>query len=259
MRMFFLFCCHFIFSIGYCQNNLNSIDWQNIIKSESISENSQKTLKDFLKPKISEGKFEFDTTYNIKSSIFLSLLRVEESDFSFNPKETEIFFLLFDSEYKFLEFTSRRLTYTIIPEDGHVSIDSEVKFHKNKIEIIEDWYSTYQSEMENSPKVISESKKKTNYNIENGKIYLDKTIVLESKSYVTDNELKKLETLSKSELRILRNYYFAKHGYKFKSEDLTEFFNENLNYYEPKFENVDDKLTELDKFLIQYILELEKK
>lgn len=249
----------FISSIVYGQNNLNSNSWKDIIESKSISDSTQKNLKDFLKPKLYGGTFVIDTSYNLNSAIFLSLLNIKEPEFSFNPKEKEVFFLLFDSEYNVMDFKSRQIAYSIIPDGGYVSVTSEVKFQNNIIEVIEKGSSSKNPEIKYSPKENFKNKKKIIYIIENGKINQKKSVVLESESYVNDKELKKIESLDKEELRILRNYYFAKYGYKFKSEDLTEYFKKNLNYYEPKSDNVNDRLTELDKFLIQYILELEKK
>lgn len=67
-----------------------------------------------------------------------------------------------------------------------------------------------------------------------------------------------LETLylSKSELRLARNEIFARHGYRFKSADLKQYF-EKQPWYKPLYDNVDDKLTEIEKFNIK-VLQLEE-
>lgn len=44
-----------------------------------------------------------------------------------------------------------------------------------------------------------------------------------------------LRTLTKSELKFLRNEIFARYGYIFKSKDLMEYF-AKLSWYEPKYE-----------------------
>ena len=55
---------------------------------------------------------------------------------------------------------------------------------------------------------------------------------------------------SKEDLRLLRNLVFAKHGYKFKSEDLQKIFNqfewykENPNFSENDFSPAEKKLIE---------------
>lgn len=54
-----------------------------------------------------------------------------------------------------------------------------------------------------------------------------------------------LEPLSKNDLRILRNMIYAKHGYKFKSDDLKEFFRK-FSWYKPQYTNVDAMLSDLD-------------
>jgi len=65
-----------------------------------------------------------------------------------------------------------------------------------------------------------------------------------------------LDGLSPEELRIKRNEIFARHGYRFKSADLTEFFS-TFDWYKPRYENVDNKLTDADKVTIKYIQQLE--
>lgn len=54
-----------------------------------------------------------------------------------------------------------------------------------------------------------------------------------------------LASLSKSELRILRNMIYAKHGYKFKSQDLFDFFSK-FEWYKPRYSNVDAMLSVVD-------------
>jgi len=55
-----------------------------------------------------------------------------------------------------------------------------------------------------------------------------------------------------SELRIIRNEIFARHGYIFKSQDLKDYFS-SKDWYKPKFENVDSYLTDDEKQYIQVI------
>ncbi len=57
---------------------------------------------------------------------------------------------------------------------------------------------------------------------------------------------------SSMELRIFRNEIFARHGYIFKSKDLNEHFSEK-SWYEPKYDNVDKLLTDIDKKNIAFI------
>jgi hypothetical protein len=186
MRNFLFFAFLIISSLVYCQNNLNSDGWRTIIESRSISNNSQKVFIDFLKPKLYGGTFEYDTSYRLNSSIFLSLLNIKEPEFSFKPKEIEVFFLLFDNEYNLIDFKSRKLTYSIIPDGGYVSINSEVKYHNNMIEVIEKSNSSKSPEIELSPKENFINKNKISYIIENGKKNQAKKVVIESESYVID-------------------------------------------------------------------------
>lgn len=65
------------------------------------------------------------------------------------------------------------------------------------------------------------------------------------------------ENKSLNELRLTRNKIFAKHGYIFKSKELTDYFNQ-FDWYEPKFKKVDSLLTENELKNIQLIVSLEK-
>ena len=57
---------------------------------------------------------------------------------------------------------------------------------------------------------------------------------------------------SKSELQIIRNLIFARYGYQFKSDSLKNYFSK-YDWYKPVSKNVDDKLTDTDKVLINLI------
>ena len=59
--------------------------------------------------------------------------------------------------------------------------------------------------------------------------------------------------LDSSELRIKRNEIFAQYGYEFKSEELSMYFS-TQDWYEPKYDNVDTFLTQLDKENIKILL-----
>jgi len=59
-----------------------------------------------------------------------------------------------------------------------------------------------------------------------------------------------------SELRIIRNEIFARHGYIFKSEDLAEYFGKK-KWYKPQFDKVDKYLTPEDKEYIKVIKKAE--
>ncbi|RJE74151.1 YARHG domain-containing protein [Reichenbachiella sp. MSK19-1] len=65
-----------------------------------------------------------------------------------------------------------------------------------------------------------------------------------------------LKGKSANELRIMRNEIFARYGYIFNSQDLTEYFNTKF-WYQPTNSNVDDKLTSIDKANIEGILKFE--
>jgi len=67
--------------------------------------------------------------------------------------------------------------------------------------------------------------------------------------YITDLQAKNV-------LRIARNEIFARYGYIFKSNDLKSYFEEK-SWYKPKYEDVTDYLTEIEKKNIELIMKLE--
>lgn len=70
-------------------------------------------------------------------------------------------------------------------------------------------------------------------------------------------EKSEITSYSKQDLRLMRNEIFADYGYKFKSEDLRNYFNK-FSWYQGKFEDVTSELSEIEKLNIQLILSVEK-
>ncbi len=68
--------------------------------------------------------------------------------------------------------------------------------------------------------------------------------------------LNRLDLIPKDRLRILRNTIYAKLGYSFKSAGMKAYFSQK-SWYQPRYDNVDHLLTELDKEIITYIQKLE--
>jgi hypothetical protein len=64
--------------------------------------------------------------------------------------------------------------------------------------------------------------------------------------------------LNNQNLRLLRNTIYARHGCIFNLEDLTVHFKQ-FDWYNPRFENVDRLLTDVDKYNIQMIQEFESR
>ena len=50
-----------------------------------------------------------------------------------------------------------------------------------------------------------------------------------------------LASLNKKELRILRNMFYAKYGKIFSSKDLSDYYENFFDWYEPEYQNVDEK------------------
>ena len=58
------------------------------------------------------------------------------------------------------------------------------------------------------------------------------------------------------ELKIMRNEIFARYGYKFKTEEMRDYFNKQ-KWYEPKYDDVKSKLTEVENYNIKMIKQYE--
>lgn len=71
--------------------------------------------------------------------------------------------------------------------------------------------------------------------------------------YVTPDDL---SWRSKEGLRILRNWIFARHGYKFNSKDLIQYFSQ-YPWYTPRFDNVNSQLSEIELYNIDLIKKYE--
>jgi len=67
-----------------------------------------------------------------------------------------------------------------------------------------------------------------------------------------------LSQLDNRNLRLLRNMIYARHGYRFSSNDLTAFFS-RFDWYKPRYNNVDNLLTDIDKMHIQMIQAFENR
>lgn len=61
---------------------------------------------------------------------------------------------------------------------------------------------------------------------------------------------------SVGDLRLLRNAIFARHGYIFKSADLTEYFS-NFSWYQPKYKDVTAYLSKLEQQNVAFISKFE--
>lgn len=73
----------------------------------------------------------------------------------------------------------------------------------------------------------------------------------------TEGEYTKYHQLTIDDLNVMRNEIFAEYGYRFKSEKWMNYFGE-FDWYEPRFDNVDDQLTDIDKANIDFILKMKK-
>ena len=60
------------------------------------------------------------------------------------------------------------------------------------------------------------------------------------------------------DLDVMRNEIFAEYGYRFKSEKWQRYFGA-MDWYTPRYDNVDDQLTEIEKRNVQFLLDMSSK
>lgn len=99
----------------------------------------------------------------------------------------------------------------------------------------------------------------TSVNNENS--YYDNNAIDESKyeyEYLREREMTYADVEGKSaeELRLMRNYIFARRGYIFESEDLKEYF-ERFSWYVPLYYDVTPRLSDIEKYNVNFIKEYE--
>lgn len=99
----------------------------------------------------------------------------------------------------------------------------------------------------------------TSVNNENS--YYDNNAIDESEykyEYLREREMTYADVEGKSaeELRLMRNYIFARRGYIFESEDLKEYF-EQFSWYVPLYYDVTPRLSDIEKYNINFIKEYE--
>lgn len=99
----------------------------------------------------------------------------------------------------------------------------------------------------------------TSVNNENS--YYDNNAIDESEyeyEYLREREMTYDDVKDKSaeELRLMRNYIFARRGYIFESEDLKEYF-EQFSWYVPLYYDVTPRLSDIEKYNVNFIKEYE--
>lgn len=91
--------------------------------------------------------------------------------------------------------------------------------------------------------------------------YYDNNAIDESEykyEYLREREMTYADVEGKSaeELRLMRNYIFARRGYIFESEDLKEYF-EQFSWYVPLYYDVTPRLSDIEKYNVSFIKEWE--
>lgn len=97
--------------------------------------------------------------------------------------------------------------------------------------------------------------------VNNESSYYDNNATDESEykyEYLREREMTydDVEGKSAEELRLMRNYIFARRGYIFESEDLKEYF-EQFSWYVPLYYDVTPRLSDIEKYNVNFIKEYE--
>lgn len=169
-----------------------------------------------------DGKFEFSIKNNVVNGIWFS-----------NNKKQAVTKRTFKLKKQSFEYNPNLM----LPEDEAYidyyseKIDTIVETQTDSTTVPETYYQeTYRSAGDVITKINSSTKK------------------------LTENDLKNLKKL---ELEILRNTIYARHGYTFKKKSYRQFF-DSVEWYIPVSENVDAKLTTLEKANIKLLERFEQ-
>lgn len=97
--------------------------------------------------------------------------------------------------------------------------------------------------------------------VNNESSYYDNNAIDESEyeyEYLREREMTYDDVKDKSaeELRLMRNYIFARRGYIFESEDLKEYF-ERFSWYVPLYYDVTPRLSDIEKYNVNFIKKYE--
>lgn len=97
--------------------------------------------------------------------------------------------------------------------------------------------------------------------LNNENSYYDNNAIDESEyeyEYLRERKMTYDDVKDKSaeELRLMRNYIFARRGYIFESEDLKEYF-ERFSWYVPLYYDVTPRLSDIEKYNVNFIKEWE--
>ncbi|MEM0576225.1 YARHG domain-containing protein [Flavobacterium polysaccharolyticum] len=169
-----------------------------------------------------DGKFEFSIKNNVLNGTWFS-----------NNKKQAVTQRTFKLKKQSFEYNPNLM----LPEDEAYidyyseKIDTIVETQTDSTTVPETYYQeTYRSAGDVITKINSSTKK------------------------LTENDLKNLKKL---ELEILRNTIYARHGYTFKKKSYRQFF-DSVEWYIPVSENVDAKLTALEKANIKLLERFEQ-
>lgn len=169
-----------------------------------------------------DGKFEFSIKNNVLNGTWFS-----------NNKKQAVTQRTFKLKKQSFEYNPNLM----LPEDEAYidyyseKIDTIVETQTDSTTVPETYYQeTYRSAGDVITKINSSTKK------------------------LTENDLKNLKKL---ELEILRNTIYARHGYTFKKKSYRQFF-DSVEWYIPVSENVDAKLTALEKTNIKLLERFEQ-
>jgi len=122
-------------------------------------------------------------------------------------------------------------------EEPNVENNSLKRIDKSDVEIITESNFKYDATLELSDTVSNRVPYLDGpYNINDINKFNASTIILKKED---------VENFYKDDLEIIRNVIYARHGYIFKSDNFKNIF-KNVYWYHPVYEDVNDKLTEIE-------------
>jgi hypothetical protein len=241
------------FSLKDCKKELKAVK-DSLFKFKKESKQLNLLINDIVKSsKIDNSNYFLDTTFEVFDN---KVITYKHSTFYNKFEKTSyLIIVVVNQKNELLSYKKIQLNELIIADGGSTWYNSSVLYVDNSIVIRQE--RTNHNEWL-FPTTYHETIKELEFNILKDKIESLPIKEISDTSYISGSDLKKLHNLSLEELRRNRNSFFAKYNYKFKDSILIEYFEKNFNCYSPDYDNVDDKLTNLDKQIIEYIKNVEK-
>ncbi len=158
-----------------------------------------------------------------------------------------VYFLFFNKKNETAKVDSKKDTAS---SNTDLLKNRELDLKEKELELKE---QELKQQKELSDKLLNDKSKAQNFN-NNTQSYNTGNYPQTSERYLTSSEL---YGLSQWDLKIMRNEIFARHGYIFQTDEMRNYFS-GKSWYNPRYYDVNDMLTKVEKENIALIKSFER-